>query len=418
MIIALDLTWWTLQNQGGGVFQYSMRVLKALTCYTGHSVVAIVNDGCEFLLDHLKEHENLKVISKSKTTLTSIVEKENIDVIHTPFQQHVNFTLAAPMITSLHDLQPFYYPDFFTPEEIYYRNVYYRKSAEFSERVIVTFQHVKDDVVEFYGLPADKIDVCAFGMSEVRPLGAEVIRTVRRKYSLPEKYLIYSANTWRHKNHLQLLRGLKLLHENYNINIPLICTGFQQPDFFPQIEEEIKRLDLARNVRFLGYLPEEEMPAILCGAVLSVIPTLYEAGSFPLMEAMNHGVPVICSTATSLPDTIGDRRFVFDPNSPEEMAGMMSLMLIDEKMRQENIVNSAAQVKKWRWEKAVTSFVDSYQKAIDCFDRKKKDLWYGNFVMNYEILAMRMKWKLRRKFGIYSQRMAKLRAKTGRDTRQ
>jgi len=211
---------------------------------------------------------------------------------------------------------------------------------------------------------------------------------------------------------------LKLLHEKHDVKIPLICTGFQQPDFFPQIEDEIRRLDLASNVRFLGYLPEEEMTAILCGSTLSVIPTLYEAGSFPLMEAMNHGVPVICSTTTSLPDTIGDRRFVFDPASPEQMAEKMKMMLTDEKMRQENIVNSAAHVKQWQWEKAVTPFLNSYQRAIDDFASKKKNCWYRDWAMNCEFVSMRIQLRLQRKLATYSNVMARARAKMKKKVRQ
>jgi glycosyltransferase involved in cell wall biosynthesis len=419
MIIALDLTWLTNQDQVGGVFQYSMRVLNALVRYTEHTIVVIVSKGCEPLFTHLANAHNLKLIVKPFTkTFASIIHEEKIQVIHTPIQHHMNFTLAVPMITTLHDLQPFYFPEFFSPEEIECRNVYFRKSAEFSERVIASFRHVKDDIVKFYDIPADKIDVCPLGMPEAKPLEMGFIETVRRKYELPEKYLIYSANTWRHKNHLGLLRGLKLLHEKHDVKIPLICTGFQYPDFFPKIEDEIRRLGLTDSVRFLGYLPEEEMPAILCGAALSVIPTLYEAGSFPLMEAMNYGVPVICSSTTSLPDTISDRRFVFDPASPEQMAEKMAMMLTDEIMRQENIVNSATQVKEWRWEKAVTPFLESYQRAIVGFDSKKKNRWYGDLIINCEFLAMRIKSKLRRSLGAYSDEMARVRAEMVEKTRQ
>ncbi|MDA8429801.1 MAG: glycosyltransferase family 1 protein [Geobacteraceae bacterium] len=412
MIIALDLTWMSIQNKSGGIFQYGIRVLTALVRHSSHSIVAIVSEGCEGAVSDLADAANFKLVVRRKNrSFTKIIKNENIDVIHTPFQYHVNFTLAAPMISTLHDLQQFHYPEFFSPDEIESRNVYYRKSAEFSERIIVTFQHVKDDIVKFYGIPPDKIDVCAMGMPEAKPLNTEFIETVKRKYDLPEKYLFYSANTWRHKNHLGLIRGLKLLHEKHDVKVPLICTGFQYPDFFPQIEDEISRLDLVGNVRFLGYLPDETMPAVLCGAALSVIPTLYEAGSFPLMEAMNHGVPVICSTATSLPATIGDRRFVFDPNSPEQMAEQMAIMLTDEKMRRENIVNSATRVKEWRWEKAVTSFLESYQKAIDGYDYKKKYRWYSDWTINYEIMAMRINSKLRRKFAFYSDKFARERDK-------
>lgn len=419
MIIGLDLTWLSPQNGGGGINQYGIRLLYSLVRYSSHFVVAIISEGFEEFFSELKDAANFKLIIKSNTrSFASIIDEEKIQVIHTPFQQHVNFTFTAPMITTLHDLQPFYFPEFFTPEEIEYRNVHFRKSAEFSERVIVSYQHVKDDLVKFYKISPEKIDVCGHGMAEAEPVSTDQVCAVKRGYQLPENYLFYSANTWRHKNHLGLLRALKILHEKHGLKIPLICTGFQTPDFFPKIESEIKSLGLSNSVRFLGYLPEKEMPAILCGATLSVIPTLYEAGSFPLMEAMNHGVPVICAATTSLPDTIGDLRFVFDPNSPEEMAEKIAMMLTDKQIREENIAQSAVRVRGWRWEKAVHPFLDSYQKAIDTFAAKKTGRWYSDWVVNFEFMAMKVESKMRRELGIYSDELAQARAELEEKKRQ
>jgi len=419
VIIGLDLTWLSPQSGGGGINQYSMRVLTALVRYSHHSVVGIISEGYDCYFSDLKGATDFKLLIKSSSkSFSSIVEEENIQVIHTPFQQHVNFTLAVPMITTLHDLQPFYYPEFFTPEEIEYRNVHYRKSAEFSERVIVSYQHVKDDLVKFYNISPEKIDICGHGMAEAEPVTADQVIAIKNKYQLPESYLFYSANTWRHKNHIGLLRALKIVHEKYGVKVPLICTGFQNPEFFPQIEAEIRRLALSDSVRFLGYLPEEEIPALLCGATLSVIPTLYEAGSFPLMEAMNYGVPVICAATTSLPDTIGDLRFVFDPNSPEDVADKIVLMLTNEQMRTENISNSVARVIEWRWEKAVQPFLACYQRAIDGFVAKKKNLWYSDWAVNYEFMAMKVESKLRRELGLYSDELARTRAELEHKSQQ
>lgn len=384
MKIGLDLTWMSSENRSGGVHQYGMRLAQALTMYTNNVVVAIINEECDALFDHLRGYDNFRLVSKNHlSVLQGIIDREQIEVIHTPIQQHVNFTLAVPMINTLHDLQPFHFPEFFTQEEIEARDCYYRRSSEFSERVIVTFQHVKDDIVKFYDIPAKKIDVCFLGMPELRPVTTIQIEAVRRKYNLPENYLFYSANTWRHKNHIGLLKGMKLLHDKHGVLATLVCTGCQYPDFFPQIEDEIRTLGLMERVRFLGYLPEEDMLAILSGATLAVIPTLYEAGSYPLMEAMIQGVPVICSSTTSLPDTIGDPRFVFDPNSPDEMADKMALMLKDMQLCRENVANSSARVGEATWERGIKSFEESYRRAIADFEDKKKTRWFKDWVENY-----------------------------------
>ncbi len=388
MIIGFDLTWISKENQYGGVFQCAIRLVQALTNYSDNRVIAIVNVDCEPLFDHLSEAANFRQVTLSSfSSLSSIIEQERIEVIHTPLQIFPNITLSVPMISTLHDLQPFHLPEFFTPEEIEFRNIFYRKAAEFGERVIVSFQHVKEDIVRFYNISAEKIDVCTMGMPELLPATSGQFEVIKQKYNLPEKYLFYSANTWRHKNHIGLIRGVKLLHDKYGIKIPLICTGFKYPDYFPQIETAISDLGLTDSVRFLGYLPEEEMPIILSGATLAVIPTLYEAGSYPLMEAMVQGVPVICSSTTSLPDTIGDLRFVFDPNSPDEMAEKMALLLSDEQLRMENIANSDAKVQEASWVRGIKKFEESYCRAIEGFAEKKESRFFYDWTGNYEFMV-------------------------------
>lgn len=388
MRIGIDLSWMSAANQCGGIFQYGMRLISALTKYTEHHIVAIANADCESLFVDLKDFSNFTIVNNDNSfLLRRLVEEHKLEIIHAPIQHYISYTLAVPMICTLHDLQHYYYPEFFTPEEINCREIYYKKSAKFSERVIVTYDHVKDDLVRFYGIGSEKIDVCGHGMSEPEDVSADQIKLIKTKYNIPTYYLFYSANTWRHKNHIGLLNGLKILHEKHNIKMPLICTGLQYPDFFPQIEEEVRKLDLTEYVKFLGYLPEEDIPVLLAGATLAVVPTLYEAGSFPLIEAMNLGVPVICASTTSLPSTIGDERFVFDPTSPEEMAEKMAMILKNNEIRQENITNSLERVKEWRWENRVQKYCEAYRTAIQSFNESKKNDVLIDWSENYEFFV-------------------------------
>ena len=78
--------------------------------------------------------------------------------------------------------------------------------------------------------------------------------------------------------------------------------------------EKISELNLSEAVHFLGIVPEEDLISLYKNSSLVVIPTLYEAGSGPLYEAMRYQVPVICSNVTSLPDTVSNDEFLFDPN--------------------------------------------------------------------------------------------------------
>lgn len=387
MIVGYDLTWISSANQFGGVYQYAMRLLQAMLSYSDNKIVVIINPECESLFCHWLHNVNFKLVNlRHACYFNNIIEKENIEIVHSPIQVLPNISLMIPMISTQHDLQQYHFPEFFTNEELLFRNTYYRKSAEFSERIIVSFNHVRDDIVKYYNICSDKIDVCTMGMPEKVSLTSDQIGLIKSKYGLPSQYILYTANTWRHKNHIGLLQGMKILHEVYGIRLPLICTGFQVPDYFPEIAAAVSELGLKNVVRFMGYMPEIDMPAILSGAALAVIPTRYEAGSYPLMEAMSQGVPVLCSHVTSLPETIGDERYLFDPDSPEQMAEKMALILSDERIRLENIENSLKRVRSGSWVNAVKVFELSYRKAIEGFLNKKKQIWFDDWICNYEML--------------------------------
>ncbi len=102
------------------------------------------------------------------------------------------------------------------------------------------------------------------------------------------------------------------------MEIDLVCTG-NKTEYFKTIQSVIDELDLSKAVHFLGIVSEEDLIGLYKNARLVVIPTLYEAGSGPLYEAMRYGIPVVCSNVTSLPETVGNSEFVFNPNNLEEM---------------------------------------------------------------------------------------------------
>jgi glycosyltransferase involved in cell wall biosynthesis len=127
---------------------------------------------------------------------------------------------------------------------------------------------------------------------------------------------------------------------------------------------QVDEMKLSDAVLFCGIVPEDELRWLYEQAALVTIPTKYEAGSFPLFEAMMLGSPVICSHVTSLPETIGDRRFVFDPDDSESLASLIGRMLTDEDFRRENLANSAAQAERLRRINAAAYFYEAYRELL------------------------------------------------------
>lgn len=306
-------------------------------------------------------------ISKYIGNIKPLIYDLKLNVIHFPFQCFPIYYWNIPTLITLHDLQQEYYPEFFSEEELKLRNKYYKKSAIECDHILVSFNHVKEDIVKFYNIPIEKITVTHLGI-ENRFKCIDVIEKddLFNKFNIKNNFIFYPSQTWKHKNHIKLLDALVILRDKYKRKIYLICTGNMDNDF-KHIREHINKNKLNEQVSFLGFVSIAELYSLYIYSDLVVIPTLYEAGSFPLIEAMSLKKPVICSNVTSLPETIGDNRFVFNPNNEIEMAKMILDMLENKELRNLNIENSKKQVQKFNWGKAINNFTYGYQKAIDNF---------------------------------------------------
>jgi glycosyltransferase involved in cell wall biosynthesis len=191
------------------------------------------------------------------------------------------------------------------------------------------------------------------------------------RFKIPEDFIFYPAQTWKHKNHLGLLKAILQIREKFNNKVYLVCSG-RKSSYYNELEIFIEDNNLQDQVSFLGFISIQELYSLYRYTALVVIPTIYEAGSFPLFEAMSIGSPVICSRTTSLPETIGDDRFTFDPNSIEEMELKISEMLNNKELKRMNIENSKFQIKRFSWKVVVKNFENAYMIAIENFNNREK----------------------------------------------
>lgn len=274
--------------------------------------------------------------------------------------------LPVPHIITMHDVQELHFPEYFTAHQRAIRAVHYWKAMEKAARVIVSYEHVKIDLIKFFALPADKIHVCPipFRAISFREPTRAAAAAYREKYAAWMPFLLYPAQTWRHKNHLRLLQALQNARGRSGENLRLICTGGTSSHYHAEVAAQVSAQGLSGAVLFAGVVPEDELTWLYGKAALVVIPTEYEAGSFPLYEAMLLNAPVICSNATSLPETIGDARFVFDARDTKAMADLIYEMLTNESLRDANLANSARQAARLRQIDAAKYFYETYRNAL------------------------------------------------------
>ncbi|WP_330202771.1 glycosyltransferase [Cyanobacterium sp. DS4] len=184
------------------------------------------------------------------------------------------------------------------------------------------------------------------------------------KYDSLKDFILYPAQTWQHKNHLSLIKAIELIKAQHQRSINLVCTGKKNSFFDETIEKYLTNSPVSKQIHFMDIVPETELYWLYKNCALVVVPTLYEAGSFPLLEAMSLDVPVICSSVTSLPETIGDSRFVFEPLNIQQMADLIMNMLDNEQLRGDNVENSKNRIKELNSIKTFDFLCRSWEETI------------------------------------------------------
>ena len=290
-----------------------------------------------------------------------IVERAGVDVMH--FTCQGAFLTEIPSIYHPHDLQHLHLPQFFSPRVRGEREAYYRSFCRQARMVAVSSSWTRRDVIRQYGLPEEKVRVVPLApmLSAYDVPGAEDFASARRTFSLPDGFLFYPAATWAHKNHIGLLEALASLKDGHGLEIPAIFSG-SLTEFFPEIRRRVEELGLSNQVRFLGFVTSLELQCLyrLCRCV--VIPTLFEAASFPLWEAFLAGSPAACSNVTSLPEQAGDAALVFDPEDREAMADAVRRLWIEDPLRERLIRRGRENVGRFSWEKTARIFRAHYRR--------------------------------------------------------
>ncbi len=289
------------------------------------------------------------------------VERAGADLVHFPFQ--AAFLTELPSIYHPHDLQHLHLPGNFTRRERIERAVRYRAFCEQASLVAVASTWTKNDILEQFRLPAEKIAVVPLApiLGAYDEPAPEYCDRLRAIYGLPTEFVLYPAQTWPHKNHLSLLDALSLLRTKRGLVVPLVCTG-GTTDFFPTIERHIRRLGLGDQVRFLGFVPTVDLKCLYRLARATVIPTKFEAASGPLWDSFIAGTPAACSTVTSLPEQAGDAALLFDPERPDEIAGAIAALWTDTELRAELRRRGAVNVQRFSWNRTARIFRAHYRR--------------------------------------------------------
>lgn len=264
-------------------------------------------------------------------------------------------------VVTIHDLIFLRFPAYYKPVDRWIYTLKFRSACRRADRIIAISEATKRDVMHFFGIPEQKIDVIYQGCDErfKHPVDAALLDDVRRRHALPDHYILSVGSIEERKNLLLLLQAVAQLPAPRHV----VAVGKRTP-YTQQVEEFAAAHGLTPYLHVLEGVSFDDLPALYQGADLFVYPSRYEGFGIPMIEAANCGVPSIGATGSCLEEAGGPGALYVDPDDPQELARRIEEVLGDEALRRRMVADGRAWVARFEPEVIASELLSTYRKVL------------------------------------------------------
>jgi glycosyltransferase involved in cell wall biosynthesis len=296
------------------------------------------------------------------------VSRAGLDVIYFP-ASYSFFPVwnAGRVVVTMHDTLALAHPEWVFPTwrgKMAWR-AKERAAATWADRIVTVSQAARRDLIAWFGLPEDRVRVvtegpdAAFGPGDQGPRSDAVLR--RRGIEPGTRYLLYVGGLSPHKN---LIRLIQAFAGGAPPATRLILVGDLGDVFHthvPALREAVQRLGLHPRVHFTGFVPDADLAHLYRRAYALAQPSLMEGFGLPPVEAMACGTPVLCSTAGSLPEVVGEAGVYFDPTDVPAMSQAIRALLASPAQRDRLARLALDRARRFTWAAASRSLLECFE---------------------------------------------------------
>lgn len=251
---------------------------------------------------------------------------------------------VTKQIVTIHDLAHLEHPEWYDWRFArFYRWLLPRllKQASF---IITVSEFSKSRIVDWFNLSPDRVVVTPLGVDEAfSPLPREDIKEVLLRYGIETPYFITVSSISERKNLRRVLRAWKMAGLN---GVQLVVVGAKDLPFSRKSD-----IPWDSSVKYIGYVPDKDLPALYSGALGALYLSLYEGFGLPALEAMASGTPLLASNVTAIPEVVGDAALLVDPYDEEAIAWGIQKLAEDNDIRKEMRRKGLERAKQFSWDK-------------------------------------------------------------------
>ncbi len=376
MHIAFNGWFWDQPNTGSG--QYVRHLLPALRRVAPELRMTLVLPPHNPTPDDLPNDVtivttrggsgNLGKVWFEQRTYPRVVRRVGADIAHVPYWGPP-LSSPARLVTSILDVIPLVIPAYsagFT-RQLYTSLV--SAGARGSAHILTISDAAKADIVTHLGVPEAMITTTPLAVDDhYHPrLGAERDADARRKYNLPDNFVLYLGGFDARKQVNQLLLAWTYVQQAEGENVQLVIGG-REPQWgspmFPDLRKYAADLDINESIRWIGYVDEADKPSLYRLAKVFVFPSRYEGFGLPVLEAMASGTPVVANDVSSIPEIVGDGAYLVPSGDSRKMAGAILALLLQESLRDSLINQGLARATHFSWRKTAKATLDVYERVL------------------------------------------------------
>lgn len=360
----------------GGGFQYEYKAISLLLNANFNDINILIMTDIRNVVAEYTEMGIETIFIKYRQeddTLISMEEfltRRNIDLVYflTPSSKAKEL-INIPYVMTVWDLC---HRDFNEFPEVRNNNEFEKREERYTTllkkaiKVTTDSELGKKNICYRYGIDESRVKILKF---LPQTMNNDKYINIKEKYNISNNYIYYPAQFWAHKNHIYILKALKILKEQYNLTIDTIFTGSDYGNL-NYILEKAHEFDIKKQVHYLGFVDEEEISNLYKQSIALVMPTYFGPTNIPPLEAFSLNVPVCYSDLEGLREQVGEAAFLMNLQDPNSLVKHLLTILKDNSIVTDKILLGQNIINSWTdkdFLNGIYNILDEYKILRECW---------------------------------------------------
>ena len=290
--------------------------------------------------------------------------EKRIDFFFAP-DHHIPHFKTVPVIATVMDIIPYIHPEWVPKRLRAFKNFAFKKSVLSAEHIITISEYSKQDIMKYFHIPDHTISVVPLGVDSryFSRISSTNKQFVLNKFNINKNFFLFVGTLQPRKNIIRIIEAYEQLPTKIRDTNMLVIVG-QNGWETNELLEKIEVLEKTGQGKWLNYIEDHDMLALLQSSIGLVYPSLYEGFGLPIIEAFASRCPVISSNTTSIPEVAGDAALLVNPLAVDEIANAMQILATDVHLRDELVKKGGERAKEFTWEKSAEEHMRVFKKVL------------------------------------------------------